>query len=57
MKKEGSTQKMSLSLSQKAHGADDGTWQHIVRIEFYVFKPNMTRYFCLLINTGAILVQ
>lgn len=48
---------MSLSLSQKAHGADDGTWQHIVRIEFCVFKPNIPRYFCLLINTGAILVQ
>lgn len=48
---------MSLLHLQKAHGADDGTWQLIVRIEFYVFKPNITRYFCLLINTGAILVQ
>ena len=48
---------MSLSLSQKTHGADDGTLQHIVRTEFCVFKPNITRYFCLLINTGAILVQ
>lgn len=48
---------MSLLHLQKAHGADDGTWQHILRIEFCVFKPNITRYFCLLINTGAILVQ
>lgn len=48
---------MSLLHLQKAHGADDGTWQHILRIEFCVFKQNMTLYFCLLINTGAILVQ
>ena len=48
---------MSLLHLQKAHGADDGTWQHIVRMKFCVFKPNIARYFCLLINTGAILVQ
>lgn len=34
---------MSLSLLQKAHGADDGTWQHIVRMKFCVFKPNIAR--------------
>lgn len=48
---------MSLLHLQKAHGADDGTWQHILRIEFCGFKPNIARYYCLLINTGAILVQ